>query len=855
MKTQRIQSSILIRNLVGMSVTALIASILVFNPVPSDAVPAPTAPGGISKDLMVWLDASDIDGNGVEGDNPADGSTFTAWTDKSGLGNHARVRSGQNPGTYRSDPVAMINGKPTVRFNRVNDSKGTVFQIPVDLRPVSAPDVTVFSVYRPSSKIANAGVWGTDNGNWDRFYLSYHPAFGNKKTDGVVGLGPRDKGAVVSNAAEVGTTRLLTVRYNGKVTNGINSGPVGASAVYFDGQVVRTFTDTADATDAQTNVGLGWDGDNSVYEGDISEFIIYKRALSQTEIVQVTEYLSNKHDIAKVGVDVTASSPAALTYGHVLPTISYSTNPTSTASNWDMEPTCAVYATGDIGFATPLVGNQPSGAYVTHCQGGESQTHVVDKYIDGLLRIDKKPVEVLPSGDNVIDFGTTTPSYNFVTDLDLVSSDWSVPPTCSVYDFGDSTFLNPLTGVLNVGTYIVHCSGGVSDNFGPISYINRELQVAALDLLVSPSSVPTFNYGEDLPAVTHVTDLGIARSEWSVEPTCAIYALGDVETTSPLVAPLDAGLYLTHCSGGLATNFPQIGYEVGSIEVLPMDITVTAQSPTDLVFGTRIPTIGYSATDIAGHEWISEPICEVYANADTTFALPLQGILAAGTYDTQCQSGDSHNYAVAQYVKGSLVVKPKPVSVSPVSPKKFGYGISLNRIEFKSVPKTSYDDWKIPPSCFIYARSDSHFRKPLSGRIPSGTYRTTCHGGVSKNYVIDSYRHGQLTIYPVVRAVSVTVYFDVLASVMLPSEKAKLNSLVKARVKSGAFNVLVHGYVQPTMNTGNDKSLSTRRAHAVTKYLQRLGLSMTHEVVGRGRGHQQGAKSRKVVVTIRYTTG
>lgn len=855
MDTGRIILRVLPRKLVGVIATSLVSGALVFNPTVAHTVPAATSPGGISEDLMVWLDASDLDGNGVDSDNPTDGSPFTQWTDKSGLGNHARVRAGQNPGVYRSAPSAMINGKPTVRFNRVNDSKGTVFQIPVDLRPISAPDVTVFSVYRPSSKIANAGVWGTDNGDWDRFYLSYHPSFGDKKNDGVVGLGPRDKGAVVTAAAEVGTTRLLSVRYNGKVTNGINSGPIGASAVYFDGQVVRTFTDTAHATNAQTNVGLGWDGDNSVYEGDISEFIIYKRALSQDEIQQVSDYLSNKHDIAKVGVDVTANSPVALTYGQVIPDISYSTNPATTSKNWDVEPTCAVYTTSDAAFTTPLEGQQLVGSYVTHCQGGESQSHIVNNYLDGSLVIAKKPVEVLAAGVNVIDFGNPTPSFTFATDLDLENEDWVVSPTCLVYDSTDTTFSTPLSGVLNIGTYIVHCSGGLSNNYGPINYVDKELQVATLDLVVAPTSVPSSRYGQELPTIDFVTDLGIPSAEWNVQPSCAIYSLEDVDKTNPLLGSLDAGLYMTYCSGGVATNFPEIGYQSGFIEVLPAEITVTAQSPLDIIYGALAPTVDFDATDILQSEWLSEPSCEIYANSDLTFTTPLQGRLGAGTYTTQCQSGVSQNYVVTTYVKGKLTIKRKPVTISPVSPKKFGYGIVLGGVEYKSKPGTNYDDWSTPPACFIYKKSDTKSRKALSGKIPSGEYRTTCRGGVSENYTVTSYGQGQLAITAVIRSKSVTVYFDALGSLLSQSEKMKIKSLVKGRIRAGALSVQVNGFVQPTINMSNDKSLSTRRAQNVTKYLKSLGLKVAPTLEGKGRGDLMGAKSRKVVITIRYTTG
>ncbi len=40
-------------------------------------------------DLVLWLDAQDIDGDGDVGDNPSHGQLIGRWTDKSGCGNHA----------------------------------------------------------------------------------------------------------------------------------------------------------------------------------------------------------------------------------------------------------------------------------------------------------------------------------------------------------------------------------------------------------------------------------------------------------------------------------------------------------------------------------------------------------------------------------------------------------------------------------------------------------------------------------------------------------------------------------------------------------------------------------------------
>lgn len=288
-----------IRLMIRCALVALIVSgVISGSPAPKASAtffPWPVNPETI-KGLTLWLDASDMDADGNYGNNPAHGSTVDTWRDKSGFSRNATLVPGQNTGTYVADPTAGINGQPTVRFNRVNDAKGSAFRVPdVDIRASRLPNVTIFSVYRPRTVVANNGVWGADNGNWDRFFLSYHPRFGNGKTDGVASLGAGQWGATVDNAGVSGSVRLATIVYDGLVKNGVNQGPTDGSAAYFDGKLVRRFTDSTHPTDAQSAFAIGWDGDNSVFDGDIAEVIIYNRVLTDEEIRDVNHYFSEKY--------------------------------------------------------------------------------------------------------------------------------------------------------------------------------------------------------------------------------------------------------------------------------------------------------------------------------------------------------------------------------------------------------------------------------------------------------------------------------------------------------------------------------------------------------------------------------
>ena len=95
-----------------------------------------TTPGG--GNLVMWLDASDIDGagDGTTGD-PAPGANVTTWVDKAGGDNNAI-----NPfGTVTVNASDNLNGNPLVNFA----SSGSGLDLASD---VTAQESTVFIVYR-----------------------------------------------------------------------------------------------------------------------------------------------------------------------------------------------------------------------------------------------------------------------------------------------------------------------------------------------------------------------------------------------------------------------------------------------------------------------------------------------------------------------------------------------------------------------------------------------------------------------------------------------------------------------------------------------------------------------------------
>jgi len=258
---------------------------------------AQNAPNTIAN-LKLWLDASDVNNGSA---NPADGTTITSWKDKSGAGNNASVFGGQVGGKVYAN---QINGKSVIRFTRVSQTSGSVYEVPnVDIRATTMPAVTIFTVYKQGLQSGDQGLWGDDNGGWDRFYFSSWPSGnGNDATIGGASLGPTNPAQSIPGGGTVGVLRLMTAVYDHGTTNG--------SAIYFNGvQAGSSFTDNTDATAAQTDLRIGWDGDDNAFNGDIAEMIVYNRKLTACEIQTVNRYLNNKYGVTFSTVSISATGP------------------------------------------------------------------------------------------------------------------------------------------------------------------------------------------------------------------------------------------------------------------------------------------------------------------------------------------------------------------------------------------------------------------------------------------------------------------------------------------------------------------------------------------------------------------
>ncbi len=224
---------------------------------------SPADPGvPVTDGLALWLDGSDIDGqgDGTTGD-PTDGENVAVWYDKSGNGNNAGTST-----NYPTVADGMVNGRPVVQF--ASAAHFLTFD-----SPVVAQGSTAFVIYRRTSGDGWANPINSRNqgGNgWLHMMRGNHP--GERVL--MKGSGNQNLFSGVSAATwNIQAVQLVSGDYRLWV-DGALTGPSAST------QTFTPFTDVGNII------------------GDFAEVLIYDDVLTGQEHDQVGGYLAWKHDIA-----------------------------------------------------------------------------------------------------------------------------------------------------------------------------------------------------------------------------------------------------------------------------------------------------------------------------------------------------------------------------------------------------------------------------------------------------------------------------------------------------------------------------------------------------------------------------
>ena len=218
--------------------------------------------GGVYRQptLLLWLDGADPAGNGTV---PANGAPVAAWVDK------ARARSVVQPLAIRQPKfrASAIAGKPALSFDGLDD----FLDIDLDINGSVLPDATFITVFQNNAgdTSAYAGVWGHDNGGWDRFLCSGGSAKLNGTSNG-------SGFTVLPGLTATSVPIIATIVMNAKVAN--------QSFAYVNGTLAATFQGSTSSGTTHMSIGNlngpAVFGTTWSFDGAVAQLLVYGSALA-----------------------------------------------------------------------------------------------------------------------------------------------------------------------------------------------------------------------------------------------------------------------------------------------------------------------------------------------------------------------------------------------------------------------------------------------------------------------------------------------------------------------------------------------------------------------------------------------
>lgn len=229
-------------------------------------------------DLALWLDASAL--------SLSEGATVGTWTDKSGNGRHMTTSA-----TYLA---TGLNGKPTVRLMGSMETASNSYVILSTYQTMFvvgrfAPINGGSSSFKLSHFLNNVGELSNFNNTGGSFVKrSVSGTYYTQMASGV----PGTYGYWTDNAPT-----YKTIRYNGAFTFRTRGTSFGGPYDISGSSVQNVTSPVNNYSRLIISGGTTYANPSSQDPSYVSEVILYNRALSDAEIVQVENYLASKYSI------------------------------------------------------------------------------------------------------------------------------------------------------------------------------------------------------------------------------------------------------------------------------------------------------------------------------------------------------------------------------------------------------------------------------------------------------------------------------------------------------------------------------------------------------------------------------
>ena len=251
------------------------------------AMPTPPAPGGIVNNMGLWLKAN----QGLTG-----GANASAWADQSGNNlNVSQTIAGNQPAILND----RTNFNPSVQFDGANDNLSLTGGI---LSTNSFTDVYAFVVSRTNT-VSNGYIFYEPNSGgqfslrapWSDNNLYWEP--GNTGVNRVFA----SWGGIPGTSFLWGLTASTTATPSGQRQD-----------IFRNGFTLASDATMGAFTGNNSNFSIGASGASNYYNGEVSEMVIYRGALTGTMIQQVQSYMALKYGITLVGQDYLSSAGTSI---------------------------------------------------------------------------------------------------------------------------------------------------------------------------------------------------------------------------------------------------------------------------------------------------------------------------------------------------------------------------------------------------------------------------------------------------------------------------------------------------------------------------------------------------------------
>ncbi|MEM7530698.1 MAG: FG-GAP-like repeat-containing protein [Chloroflexota bacterium] len=237
------------------------------------------APGGVRKDLDLWLKANDGP------DNTTDGGAIATWEDRSGNDYHVSQATASKQPTFRAR-ASDINGQSVVRFDGSDDWIGTN-RISVNT------DYSIFVMTQHATGSAGEyqSIFNTATSQFVNSSLQIEAGGGAQGCAGEIRFFGSDTGGSLLSPICAGTLTTAP-QMRGFIQT------AGAIETYLDGIQQSTGTRSFNGGVDAYRLGTNRNTNGSYWNGDIAEIVVYHRALTATERQQVESYFSLKYGVS-----------------------------------------------------------------------------------------------------------------------------------------------------------------------------------------------------------------------------------------------------------------------------------------------------------------------------------------------------------------------------------------------------------------------------------------------------------------------------------------------------------------------------------------------------------------------------